>query len=379
VIPLGKPSLGAAEEALVLDVLRSGRLTRGPMVEAFERQVADYVGAPFAVAVSSGTAALHLGLMALGVGPGDEVIVPDFSFPATANVVRHCGATPVLIDIDLDTMNISIPELQHFVETSIEVRNGVAVNRRSGRPLRAVLPVHLFGLPADMEPILRLGKDLRLAVLEDAAAALGATHAGRFCGTLAAAGCFSFHPRKIVTTGEGGMVVTSDPAIAERVRRLRNHGAVSSEGRTTFEEPGYNCRLGELHAAVGVAQMERIDELRKRLARVAAIYDEECGRLPGVHLPPRDPGRIYQAYVIRLARPDDRERVRHELAARGIETTLGTYSISAQPAYADRPPARHSHQAQETTLALPLYADLSEVDARRVATTLREVMAWRSM
>jgi dTDP-4-amino-4,6-dideoxygalactose transaminase len=373
-IPLARPSLGAAEEAEVLAAMRSGWLTRGPRVEAFEAAVGGYLGIEHAVAVSSGTAAIHLALVALGVGQGDEVIVPDFTFPASANAVRHCGAEPVLLDIDPETLNLSVDALRDFLERDVPV-DGVARNRVTGRRIGALMPVHLFGLPADMDEISAMAAERGIPVLEDAAGALGATHRGRFCGTLGVAGCLSFHPRKVVTTGEGGMVITSDPAVADGVRRWRNHGMALVDGRVVFADAGYNLRLGELNAAIGLAQMERIGSLLKRLGDVAACYDDALAGLPGVTAPPRRSGRVYQAYVVRLDARIDRDRVQRELARRDIETTLGTYAVSGQPAHGGRPLGRVAAEAQATTLALPFYADLAEEDVRRVTLALRESLA----
>jgi dTDP-4-amino-4,6-dideoxygalactose transaminase len=374
-LPLARPSLGPAEEAQVLEVLRSGWLTRGPKVAELETAVAKYLGVDHAVAVSSGTAALHLALAGVGVGPGDEVLLPDFTFPATANAVRHCGARPILLDIDPETLNLSVPALRAFAAGRVRRIEGVARDAATRARVAAIMPVHLFGLPADMDAVLEVAADLRLAVVEDAAACLGARWSGRFCGTIGVAGCISFHPRKVVTTGEGGMVVTNTPSVADRVRQLRNHGTAQRDGVVTFEEPGYNLRMGDLAAAVGVAQMARIDELLAGYEAVARRYDEALARVPGVRTPPRREGRSYQAYVVRLARGIDRDAVIRDLRARGIESSLGTYAISAQPAYADHPACEASIEAQATTLALPFFVGMTDSDVRRVAGALREAVA----
>src|SRR5262249_25152874 len=223
-------------------VLDSGYLTQGPKVAEFERLVAGSVGTRYAFATTSATTALHLSLVALDVGPGDEVLVPDFTFPATANVAIQQGARPVLVDIDLETFTIDVNDLAE------------KITPRS----RAIIPVHTFGLSADMGPILELADVHGLAVVEDAACAIGATYYGKPVGGLAETGCFSFHPRKVITTGEGGMITTGDDLLAEKIQLLRNHGGVRREGRFTFEASGYNYRMSDILAAVGVAQMRKL-------------------------------------------------------------------------------------------------------------------------
>ena len=212
------PEIGDEEVQAVSAVLRSGYLVQGKHVEDFEHRVAAFVGVKHAVAVSSGTAALHVALAALDIGPGDDVLVPDFTFPATANVVALLGATPVLVDVDPATFNTTADLLRP------------AITPRT----KAIMPVHLFGQPAEMQPILDLAAEHGLAVVEDAACALGALYHGRPCGSLGQLGCFSFHPRKVITTGEGGMIVTDDDALAERLRLLRNHGMAKHAGRHPF-------------------------------------------------------------------------------------------------------------------------------------------------
>src|SRR5205085_4175000 len=254
-IRLAWRDVGAAELEAVAEVLESGRLTMGPKVLELEAGLAAACEVEHAVAVSSGTAALYLAVLALGVGPGDEVVVPAYTFPATANVVALAGATPVLVDIDPMTMNLEIGRAHVTPQT------------------KAVIAVHLFGRPA---PIERLPEGV--AVLEDAAGALGAKRRGRPCGGLGALGCLSFHPRKVVTTGEGGAVTTDDPALADAVRRMRHHG-IEPRGDFEIAVPGLNYRLSDILCAVGIPQLARLDELLAGRARIAAGYTE---RLSGV-------------------------------------------------------------------------------------------------
>jgi dTDP-4-amino-4,6-dideoxygalactose transaminase len=295
VVRLAKPDVGEEELAEIREVLDSGQLTMGPKVAEFEALLADAAGAEHAVAVSSGTAALHVAVLALGIGPGDEVLVPAYTFPATANVVALVGATPVLVDVDPVTMNMDPADAA----------------RRVTPRTKAVLAVHLFGRPARIEEL------PQLPVLEDAAGALGATHGGRACGSLGELGCFSFHPRKIVTTGEGGAVTTNDPALAERARSLRHHGWSPSDGYADMPEPAFNYRLADVLCALGIPQLRRLDELHAAYERVAAGYAERLAGLDVV-LPGADPGDRHglQAYVIQL---DRRDAVMAGLREQGIQ------------------------------------------------------------
>lgn len=367
---LARPQVGEAEIAEIREVLASGWLTQGPKVAEFEAMVAERVGVLHAMAVTSATTALQLSLAALGVGPGDEVLVPDFTFPATANVVVQQRAQPVLVDIDPATFAMDPADL------------AAKITARS----RAIIPVHPFGLPADMGPIMQLAEEHGLAVIEDAACALGAEYVGRSAGSIGLAGCFSFHPRKSITTGEGGMITTSDDAFADRVGLLRNHGGARSHGRYLFEEAGFNYRLSDILAAVGVAQMRKLDLMLEARRRAAAWYDGalDSAGLAGLQRPRVPDGRLhtYQSYVVMLDPQIDRDGVIASLAAAGIETTLGTYALHAQPFFArtygfgpgDLP---NSFRAFTSTLALPLHPGigLDEVEfvVAQLTSTLRHL------
>lgn len=354
---LARPQVDEAEIDEIRGVLASGWLTQGPKVAEFESMVAARIGVPHAMAVTSATTALQLSLAALGVGPGDEVLVPDFTFPATANVVVQQRAQPVLVDIDLATFAMDPTDL------------AAKITPRA----RAIIPVHPFGLPADMDPIMEVAAGHGLPVIEDAACALGAEYAGRPAGSIGLAGCFSFHPRKSITTGEGGMITTSDEAFADRVALLRNHGGVRSGSRYLFEEAGFNYRLSDILAAVGVAQMRKLDQMLDARRRAAARYDEvlDSAGLEWLQRPRVPAGRrhTYQSYVVLLDPQVDRDGVIANLSAMGVETTLGTYALHAQPYFArtyglspgDIP---HSFRAFTSTLALPLHPGIGvdEVD-----------------
>jgi len=343
-IRLAFPELGEAELEAVREVFESGALTMGPKVAELEELVAAACGVEHAIAVSNGTAALHLAVLALGVGEGDEVIVPAYTFPATASVVRLAGATPVLVDVDPATFNLDLGQVYE------------AVTPRT----KAVLAVHLFGRPLDWEE-LQSAVPPEVVLLEDAAGALGAKWRGMPCGGLGAAGCLSFHPRKIVTTGEGGAVTTNDAELAASVRRLRHHG-IDAAG--DIGEPSTNYRLADILCAVGIPQLRRLDELLAERTRIAAGYAERLGDL--VDVPGADEGDTHgwQAYVIRL---DRRREALETLRAEGIEVQIGTYALHHFSAYRDQGPFPGADAAFERALALPLHTRLTDGDLDRVA------------
>jgi dTDP-4-amino-4,6-dideoxygalactose transaminase len=365
-IPLARPWTGDDELDEIRSVLASGHLTQGPKVEEFERLVAAHTGSRYAFATSSCTTAMHLALVALGIGPGDEVLVPDFTFPATANVVVQQGAVPVLVDVEPGTYNIDASQLKAHLTART----------------RAVMPVHLFGLSADLDPVMEFAREHGLAVLEDAACALGATYKSRPCGAVGDLGCFSFHPRKVITTGEGGMVVTDRDDLAERLAILRSHGGIRTGGRFVFEEAGFNYRLSDVHAALGTAQMRRLPEILSRRWALAALLTDRLATIPGVSPPevPEWAGHVFQAYVVCLDEGIDRDRVVAELRHRGVESTVGTYALHTEPffrrAYGYEPgQLPYSRAAARQSLALPLFPEMLEAQVDRVADCLRAILA----
>jgi perosamine synthetase len=346
VIRLAWPALGEDELAAVAEVLESGQLTMGPKVAEFEEELARACEVEHAVAVSSGTAALHLAVLALGIGPGDEVIVPAYTFPATANVVALAGARPVLVDVDPETMNMR-PEAV-----------ADAVTERTG----AVLVVHLFGRPARWEEI-EAAVPERVVLVEDAAGALGARRAGRACGGLGRLGCLSFHPRKIVTTGEGGAVTSDEGELAETIRTMRHHGWRDAD----MPAPGLNYRLPDILCALGVTQLRRLESLLEERERLAAAYRE---RLEGrVELPSADEGdrHGWQAYIVRI---DRRDEALAALRNAGIEAQIGTYALHRLAAYRDQGPFPGADAAYERALALPFHSRLTGEDMDRVTEAL---------
>jgi perosamine synthetase len=351
VIRLARPDVGEEELAEVAAVLESGQLTMGPKVAEFEELLAGACGVEHAVAVSSGTAALHLAILALGLEAGDEVLVPAYTFPATANVVALAGLRPVLVDVDPETMNLDVER----------------VADACGPRTRAVLAVHLFGRPLDWEALEAAVPD-GVVLLEDAAGALGARRRGRPCGSLGRMGCLSFHPRKIVTTGEGGAVTTDDEALAASIRSMRHHGWEAGD----MPAPGVNYRLSDVLCALGIPQVRRLDELLAARARIAAAYTERLADV--VETPAADESDVHgwQAYVVRV---DRRDEILASLRADGIEAQIGTYALHRLGAYADEGSFPGADAAYERALALPFHTTLEDPDLDLVASALTRLVS----
>ncbi len=347
-------------------VLATGYLTQGPKTAEFEQKVAEYIGCKYAFAMSSCTTALHLSLVVVGIQPGDEVLVSDFTFPATANVVVQLGAKPVLVDIDLDTFTMNPEDLQSKI---------------SGKT-KAIIPVDAFGCAANYDPILKIAAENNLPIIEDAATAIGAKYNDRFCGNLTTLGCFSFHPRKVITTGEGGMITTNNPALVEKIKLLRSHGGVKVGSWYKYEAAGFNYRLSDIQGAIGVAQMEKLPGIILRKRELAQALSQRLAGIPGIQTPaePKWGGHIFQSYVIMVAKNTNRDDVVEKMKERGIETTLGTYALHDQPFFQREFGYRsgelsNSHSAYQQTITLPLYPQMNEADLDLIMASLQDILA----
>jgi len=386
-IPLSRPEIGEHEIEYVTRALRSGQLSMGPRLPEFEERFAAFVGARYAIATNSGTSALHLCVKALGIGPEDEVLTTSFSFVASANCLLYERAVPAFVDTNPSTLNLDPTALEESIArhcTWERVRRRL-INRRSGRPVRAILPVHVFGLPCDMAPILGIARDFNLRVLEDACEALGAEYAGRRAGTFGDAAAFAFYPNKQMTTAEGGMVVTDDAQIAATCRSLRNHGRDGDSGWLRHTSLGYNYRLSDLHCALGLAQLERIEELLSARARVAAAYSRALAGVPQIALPcdPPETKRSWFVYVIQLREPmgsEERDRLMAGLRMRGIACQAYFPPIHTQPyfqglGHIPQDPLPHTESAAARCLALPFFASMTEAQVAEVCRSIREILA----
>jgi len=381
-IPITKPVFGAEERAAVVKPLETGWVVQGPFVAEFEQKFSTFSSAVHAVATSSCTTAMHIAVAALGLKPGDEVIVPGFTWVSTPNVVEYMGATPVFCDIDLATFNMDVAHAASLVTP-----------RTVG-----IFPVHLFGLCADMDPILDLARRKGLWVIEDAACGFNAWYKGRHCGSFGDLGCFSFHPRKAITTGEGGMITTASTELATVSRSLRDHGASRSDHArhhasaafllAAYDRVGFNFRLTDIQAAVGSVQMDRAPWIGDERARVARQYDEQLQRFEWL-APPVVPDGYrhgYQAYVC-LFRPeapsmanvgrlhDRRNRLMARMEERGVATRQGTHAPVLQGFYRTKYGLAagafpNSEIADRLSLTLPLYPNMTEEEQAYVIAEL---------
>ena len=366
-IRLASPDISERDIERCAEVLRSGMLVQGPNVAALEDAIAGFAGFGACAAVSSGTAALHTALMALGIGPGDAVLVPAFTFPATANVVEALGARTVLCDVDPASYVLTAEGME------------AALDDHGGDAVRAVIAVDEFGFPAPMAEIAALARARGMAVIEDACCALGSTLGGAHVGAHADAACFSFHPRKAVTTGEGGCVLAREPGLIERVRRLRNHGIEAKDGVADFTAAGLNYRLTDFQAALALGQVERFGAAVARRRDLAARYAYLLAGIPGLALPEPDDGHSWQSYMVVLDDGLDRLAVIGELHAAGIEANLGAQALHELGYFAEK----YGHGADafpnasrlyRSGLALPLHPGLLDDEVLHVAATLRSVI-----
>jgi len=372
-IPITKPDLGEEEIYLVAQVIDSGWVSQGPKVAEFEEIFAHYVGSRYAVATTSCTTALHAALSVSSIGPGDEVILPSLSFIATANSVLYCGAKPVFVDVDPETCNIDAAKIENAVTTKT----------------RAIMPVHQMGMPADLDSIKAIAKKKNLLIIEDAACAIGSEYQNTKIGGYGNIACFSFHPRKIITTGEGGMITTDERAIAERLRRFRHHGmSVSDIERhmantviiETYPELGYNYRMTDIQAAIGIEQMKKLPSILDARKQRARIYDTELGNIPHIKITkvPSYARHNYQSYWIELldSAPVDRNTLMAKLLEKGIATRRGIMAIHREPCYGAYSGMHlpNTDKLTENTLLLPLYPRLSDEEQTFIINSLKEIL-----
>jgi dTDP-4-amino-4,6-dideoxygalactose transaminase len=384
-IPITKPYFGTEELEAVQQPLKSGWVVQGPFVKAFEDKFANYIDAQSGVATTSCTTALHIAVAALGLKPGDEVIVPAFTWVSTANVVEFMGATPVFCDINLQTFNIDVDQIEALITPHTV----------------GIIPVHLFGLPADMGTIMQIAEKHQLWVVEDAACGLGAYYDGKHAGTFGNAGCFSFHPRKSITTGEGGMIVTDQSDLDEICRSLRDHGASKTDLQRHHEKAsfllaeynrlGYNFRMTDIQGAIGNAQMDRIDYILEVRHKLAANYDATLAGLDWLDLPlvPDGYDHGYQSYVT-LFRPeapaihnverlhDQRNQFMLKLEEQGVGTRQGTHAVVTQGWYVKKYGFKpedypNAYIAEKLSLSLPIYVQMTAEEQEYVIRKLKEV------
>lgn len=377
-VPIARTSLTENEIQSVLEPLRNGWLVQGPKVREFEEKWSAFTGARHSIAVTSCTTALHLSLAALGLSPGDEVIVPAFTWIATANVIEHLGGKVVFCDIDLSTFNLDIDD----------------ASRKVTSRTKAILPVHLFGLSADMDPVMELARKHGLWVVEDAACGFGSTYRGQHVGTLGDTGCFSFHPRKAITTGEGGMITTNSDTLADKLRRLRDHGAAMTDlqrhlGARPYlladhPDAGYNQRMTDLQAALGAAQMARADSIIAERRRLAAVYDNALSHLDWMRTPIRlvDYGHGCQSYAC-LFQPEPisissikrvnsmRNDWMDRLQQAGISTRPATHAVHMLTFYREKYALKpedfpQAWAANDCSISLPLFHGMTETEQQYV-------------
>jgi len=373
-IPITKPFITKDEEKEVVRVLRSGWLAQGPKAEKFEEKVSGSVGSKYAVAFNSCTSALHTALILSGVGAGDEVIVPSFSFIATANSVLHAGAKPVFVDIDEKTYNIAPEKIEK------------AITKRT----KVIMPVHQLGLPSDMDAILKIAGKHNLKVIEDAACAIGSRYKGRKIGSISKISCFSFHPRKVITTGEGGILATNSKSTRDKAKIIRSHGASISDlarhsaNKILFEKYsllGYNYRMSDLSAAVGLVQLKKLSFILCMRRKLAERYSNKLGKIYCLDVPyvPGYAEPNFQSYIVRLKKnsPKSQKQVIQEMQNRGIATRPGVMAIHLEPFYRKKIGQISlpiTEECARTTILLPLFPKMSIKEQDFVIENLKEVL-----
>jgi len=363
-IPLGKPDITATDIDAVVKVLKSGMLIQGENVLMLENEFAQFHTMKYAVAVSNGTATLHLALKVLDIDPGDEVIVPALSYIATANVVELIGATPIFVDTEPGTFNIDVQKIEEKITSRT----------------KAIIPVHEFGLACNMEAIIQLADKHNLQVIEDAACALGATQNGKAAGSFGSMGSFSLHPRKSITSGEGGVLVTNDEKLATKLRQFRNHGIEIENGKMNFVEAGFNYRLTDFQAALAASQFKRIENILSYKQQLAEIYFNKI-KNPRIILPivPKGHNHTWQTFHVLLDEELDQQKVIALLKEKNIGTNYGAQCMPAQTFYknkyklASETEFPNAYKAFTKGLALPLYERLNKEQVLYIAQTINQL------
>lgn len=360
--PLAKPWITGQEIDEIQNVFNTRMVANGPKVKQFEQMVCEYLGVRNAIATCNCTSALHTALTCIGVGKGDVVLVPDFTFPATAYAVLMCDAIPVFVDVDRETYNLNPTSLW---------------NKAKDWPrARAVVPVHTFGQSANMDGILRVATTFNLAVVEDAACAFGAKYKDRFVGTIGAAGCFSLHGRKGITTGEGGIIVTDDDFLANELRLVSNLTMERDGLNYTFSGIGYNYEMSDITAAVGVAQLRKVDEIIERREYLAQLFHDRLKEIDEISQPFEMPDvrHVYQSYVTLVCNSINRNKLIEKLLEKGIQAGIGTCACHLQPVFNSTATLPVSLDLYNQTLALPFYHELMETDIDRIIEALKWIL-----
>ncbi len=398
-IPITKPYFDGNEYNYIKETLNSGWVAQGKMTEKFEKEVAEHEGIKYAVAVSSCTTALHLALLVSGIGSGMDVLIPAFTFVATANAVCYTGAAPILVDIDIDTFNISIQEIEKTIGEKYvwDNQKNCLINKISNNVLKAILPVHQFGLCADMKKLNQIAKKYRLTIIEDAACALGAKIGEKHQGQFGNISCVSFHPRKCITTGEGGMVFTDEERIYKALKALRSHGATVSEVKRhnskygfllpDYTELGYNYRLSDIQSALGCAQIEKLDYILSMRREAADNYRRIMKKYDWLIMPyePKEYCHTYQSFVCRLniknisleEQSGSRNQILNFLENEGVQTRQGTHAIHLLGYYKQKyrfsaEDFPNAYKADLLSMSLPLYVGITEEEQMNIARLLEK-------
>jgi|GluameStandDraft_1065615.scaffolds.fasta_scaffold27223_2 perosamine synthetase len=400
--PVTKPYFTQKEKDLIAASLDSGWVAQGPKVAEFEKSIAGHERIAEGVATTSCTTALHLAMVAQGLANGMDAIIPAFTFVATANAIIAAGATPVMVDIHRDTYNINTDALQNIIETKYKQKNGKLINKENGNELWGVVPVHEFGLCCDIYEVNQLARTYGLKVIEDSACALGAKineiHQGAFGNT----SCISFHPRKSITTGEGGMILTDDPLLAKRMRELRTHGSmVSADVRDKgkgfllpeFNEAGYNYRMTDLQGAMGLAQVEKLDFIIEEKRKKAAVYNELISEMLPEFITPLEPDGFYHTYQSYVCMLDEkkfrfdtirtgggyRNMLLQKLETVGIATRQGTHAVHMLGYYRNRfgyepEDFINAYACDHLSVTFPLYVGITKEDQKYIVGTVRKMI-----